>query len=204
MREAAALLAPAGVDRETTRRLLLAGLAGETLRRGNGTLHRRDRVLELGDRPWVVSPTGEGQARRTFVARLPTYPVLSSGERQDAARGPWRISALGRVSLRADIDRHGSVPLVATLGGFVVLGAEIVGIAGIARRSDQPCGAFLTLRPAGAWFEDWTARRLGSSGRHQWWVWPDGLWSRPAAAEEEEAAASLGSAQRGAPTSLDP
>ncbi|WP_162599681.1 hypothetical protein [Nocardioides solisilvae] len=170
-REAGALLGElAGLDRETARRVLDAGLAGEGMRLRGTVLHERARVAELAARPCLEDlPLGrdslpEACQRGTFVARLgPRRPDSS-------AAGPWRVSALARVRLRATMEAQGFVPFVATRGGYVVLGGDAVGT------ETGEDGTRFLLREPGRWYAAWRDGRLPASPGPPWQVWPSGLW----------------------------
>lgn len=210
-RGAATILGQVGVDRETCRRVLKVGLAGAPTVVGRTHLYARAEVEELTRWPRVEAGdrrVAEACRRGTFVARLgPRRPVLPAAGRAQgraegwvgadvtapmaeqlrAASGPWRISVLGCVVLAARVQQEGSVPFVATVGGFVVLAADLTGVrrpggpapgAGgappPARTRHQP--AVLTLSPPGGWARDWTGHRVVTGRGGPWAMWPDGLW----------------------------
>ena len=116
-------------------------------------------------------------ARR--VDRLMTWPVLDDAEIEAAC--PWGLF-IGRrdidvtacpnrllveagegwgptvytcVWIRYRVEQHGFLPFVGTVGGFVGLGADIVGV----RITAQGEGA-LELREPGRWFDTVRHRRL--------------------------------------------
>lgn len=189
MREAAGILGPTGIDRETTRRLLAAGLAGEGVRLKHSVLYRRDRVEALAARPEIPHGGQPGWPHPgptesllpeichagTFVVRLPTRAPVDPGSWMQTCAGPWQISAYGRVRLQVMVETRGLVPLLATLGGFVVMGADITAV--------KPClsarGAIFTrveLAEPGEWFDQCQGLRFRPHRGQPWWMWPDGLW----------------------------
>lgn len=169
-REACDLLRErAGIDRETARRVLAAGLAGPGIRLRGSILHDRAAVESLASRPLLGPWMPEVCRQGTFVARLGQRRADASApeaEQLRAASGPWRLSALARVKLHVMVDGRGFLPFVATTGGFVVLGAEVVGVT----------GAHLSLRPPGDWFDSWRGGRLPTAPGPPWQMWPTGLW----------------------------
>jgi hypothetical protein len=180
-REAADLLAPLGIGRESTRRVLAFGLAGPAHETRSARLYDRDRVAALLGWP-PVDLTGLDETVRAgvFVARLGNHV----GTLAEAARGPWRISPWLRTRISMTQERQGFVPLVATIGGFVVLGADITGgvlhapgAATIGRQPGRTCTFTLTEprtqpRP---WFDDFEGHRLptGPGAAWRWWQPPN-------------------------------
>lgn len=141
-REACDLLRErAGIDRETARRVLAAGLAGPGVRLRGSILHDRAAVESLASRPLLGPWMPEVCRQGTFVARLGQRRAdvgAPQAEQLRAAGGPWRFSALARVKLHVMVEGRDFLPFVATTGGFVVLGAVVAS----PRRRDRPgrCG----------------------------------------------------------------
>jgi len=193
-REAARILADLPLDREAVRRLLLAGFAGPVLRAGGASLYDEQRVTALLDTPlldWPLvtaappAPTAPPAAAsavppRVLVARVgPRRPVdeplrawagadLAAPivEQRDGARMFWRISPLTRLELRLAIEQQGAFPFVATVSGFVALGADIVAVHQHAR------GTVLELADPSEWFHGFAGHRLSTPGGSPWLLWP--------------------------------
>ena len=70
---------------------------------------------------------------------------------------PWRWVALG-----CQIDRLGRIPFVATVSGFVVLGADIVGLGP---------GSELSLAEPGSWFDPVSDGRLPTGPGRPWFLY---------------------------------
>ena len=69
---------------------------------------------------------------------------------------PWTC-----VWMRSRIERHGYLPLVATLAGFVVSGADI---------RDATTAGTLNLAEPGPWFRTFEGRRLTTGPGRSWWI----------------------------------
>lgn len=100
-----------------------------------------------------------------------------------AVRGPWPVSVWERIRIRTLIAEQGFVPFVATVCGFVAVGANITGVT--ARHPEGRItgdgenwrgipGADLDLAPPGPWFDLFRDTRMpGGRGAH-WRLWrPD-------------------------------
>ena len=190
-RQAAEQLGALGLDRESARKALLAGVAGPATRAGTTVLYDADRVGELasGEHRRIdrleVEELPEACRRGMVVVRLtPRRPdpgperawqgadLLAPREEQlDAARMWFRMSPWTRVLIRHRAGTGGGagVPFVATVGTLVVLGADITGVD-----AGYPRGAALRLAEPGEWFETWRGARFeegraaGRSGGRQW------------------------------------
>lgn len=159
-----------GLPRTTARHVLRAGLAGTPQRRPDGSLgYDADAVDALTRWPTIdeeydladVAPHGIAVARLRPGQRWSTSGI---GDRErERMRGPWSVNVLVRVRIGEHVLRDGYFPVIATLCGFVVAGAEITGELGLAR---DPIT--VPLGPPGAWFD-----RL----RHS--RWPGGRGGRP-------------------------
>ena len=162
-REAAARLASIGMPRRQANLALGAGLAGWGMRTPSAVLYEGDRVDALVRRPTVEPdavarhcPEGLFLDRRvTDVRRFDPLGVAAV----DELRLGWLNGALLAVS----VDLNGSLPYVATVCGFVVLGAEITGV-----RSGVPGHFSLELTEPGAWFEAWRGRRWPTGPGREW------------------------------------
>ncbi|NYD40334.1 hypothetical protein [Nocardioides panaciterrulae] len=157
-RQAVEVLAGAGVTRRQARAALAARLAGEPVVTRGARLYREEAVIELASRP----PLSESDVDHAcpgplFVARR----LLDAGagrEEQLAALAPgWDLGVRGTNNLlQAFLYVQGSIPLVATVCGFVVLGAQIQRLRGeVGGRTYR-----MELGDAGEWFAAFRGRRL--------------------------------------------
>ncbi|MDN5893565.1 MAG: hypothetical protein L0H93_06015 [Nocardioides sp.] len=171
-REAAAILAQMGVTREPARRALLAGVAGTGQRVRGSVLYERARVHALLSAPLVGDTLPTLMTRGTFIARIKDCGAIAERECDDhllrqVARG-WHVSPITRLSFSVRVARDEWMPFVATVSGFAVLGAEIIGV-GLERD-----GTRFTLRAAGAWYESVHRRRVPTRAGGPWTVLPKG------------------------------
>lgn len=181
-REAARLLACAGVGERQARQVLAAGLAGTPQRVSGALLYDDALVNQLVHSPYVdeaetACPWGLFVARRLVDVARPEDQRLAS-----LASG-WGLSTWTALRIRVLVADHGHLPLVATVGGFVTTGAEITGV-----HRAGPDEYHLTLRAADGWFEVFRGRRY-PTGPGRPWVLQGGRvgdWttSSPAAPQE--------------------
>jgi hypothetical protein len=165
-RQAAARLEAAGIGGRQARRVLSAGLAGVPVVTPGAVLYDLALVEALRLRPQIdeehvdtACPWGLFIARREIQVGAPTAEQL-------AALSPgWAFSPWTSVWLRSRIERHGHVPAVATVGGFVTIGAEIVETRG------DGAGAYaLIVRGPGSWFDAFRGHRLPTGPGRPWVV----------------------------------
>jgi hypothetical protein len=133
------------------RQALTAGLAGDPRRLPGVHLYESNLVEELAARCGLTD--GEVDAacpHGLFVAR-----------RGDLRDHGWRFSPWTWVWIRSRIERHGHLPMVATLAGFVVAGADI---------RDASTSGTLSLVGPGDWFEALARRRLSTGPGRDWWI----------------------------------
>ena len=157
-REARSLLEGAGVTSRQARRLLEAGFAGAAQITPAAHLYERGRVLELATRPWLTHSELDALfTREVFISRRDVSMTAPREVQLEALHGGWDLAPSTRVLLRVRCAQHGFVPFVATVAGFVALGAELTGVTGRDLRD-----AVLTLREPGPWFEQVRGRRLAS------------------------------------------
>ena len=168
-REAALILTvETELSRERARRVLSCGLAGHPQRTPAQLLHDETRVQALATRPMVTDaeiddacPSGLFWARRLVDV---TEPVAR--QREVIARG-WDFSAYTRVALLPRIERAGGrFPLVATVCGFVTLGADLTDV--VPRSTDAGFVYDLRLDDPGPWFERLRDRRVPSTPGRAW------------------------------------
>jgi hypothetical protein len=150
-REAAFRLHTAvGVTRRQACLLLGAGLAGEAMRTPSATLYDEAAVESLAS--WTALTDDQADAAcpfGLFIAR--------------ADCGVWGFSPWTSVWIHSRIERHGHLPFVSTLCGFVISGGEIT------RTIPERGGYRLELRGPGAWYEQFVGHRL-PTGRGRPWV----------------------------------
>jgi hypothetical protein len=184
-REAGRALSTLGVDRESARRALLAGVAGPGERIGGLLLYDSARVDELISRVSAapeldldaldpicrrgifaarVGPRREeGSPHRAWKGADMTAP---SSEQLDGIRMWWQMSPFTRVLLKLRVERDGYFPFLATVAGFVVAGADIVGL-----EPWRPEGTAFCLREPSPWFEAFRHRRLPVTKGGPWQFW---------------------------------
>lgn len=160
-REAAELFRKCGVSRRQAVLVLRSGLAGTPERTAGAHLYDRQRVEQLCGWPTLradevaqVGPVG------AFVGRRAVQPPVTL----HAVAAGWDISPWSRLSFRGWITQTGALPFICTVGGFVALGADLVGLTFEEDRSTR-----LELEPPGEWFGAVRGHRL-LLGRGGPWV----------------------------------
>jgi hypothetical protein len=151
-RQATSILSRVGVARRQGRRILAAGLAGEPLVTSAAKLYDGRAVDRLTEWPLVdhddvdqICPRGYFIARRDGEH---TLAALADG---------WDIAWLATTWLQIIVERDGPLPLIATVAGFVVRGADIEDVDfGVGGR------ATFRLTEAGSWFEHLRGRRFST------------------------------------------
>lgn len=161
-RAAARLLATVGLSRRQATAVLAAGLAGSPQVTTSALLYDADEVVALVGR----APLGDQEVRELcphglFVARRPADRLA------DLADG-WGIGVLTAAWIRIRIGRAGHVPLVATVGGFVTAGAEIIYVDTWVGDDPSRPASTLTLRTAGPWLTALLGRRLALGPGRPW------------------------------------
>jgi hypothetical protein len=184
-REAGRAMSALGVDRESARRALLAGVAGPGERIGGLLLYDSACVEELISRvraaPELDSEALDPICRRgIFTARVGPRKEEASpyrawkgadmtaptSEQFDGVRMWWQMSAFTRVLLRLRVERDGYFPFLAAVAGFVVVGADIVGL-----EPARPEGTAFCLREPSTWFEVLRHARLPVTKGGPWQFW---------------------------------
>jgi len=191
MREAAELLAEIGINRESARVAMNAGLVGGVRRAGGARLVRERSVRAVIDRarqPPTPTPDHE-EARRhgVFVARLGPCRetpeedwrawrgadlTAAPEEQRLAASGWWSLNALARAGFRGLAEGGVRQPFVGVLAGIAVVGAEIVGLT---QDRESPHGRrcrFELAPPTGDWYAQLEGRQLLASPGPPWVTWP--------------------------------
>jgi hypothetical protein len=162
-REAATILAAAGLSRDAARSALAGGLAGVPLRLKGTLLYEEYLVRALAERPHAAISNMTRHCRSgTFVARL---NPLSTRRTEPG----WHVSPWARVWIHHAISTVGYYPFVATISGFVTEGAEIVGIA-VHPAARELRTSFMT-RPAGEWFDAFQGTRFKTGPGGPWLIW---------------------------------
>jgi len=168
-REAARELAAVDVPRRQARRLIACGAAGPVTRAAGAVLVDDRRVAELAARPHLTEddvaqacPWGVFIARREVRCFEEADEMSWQETRQELGRD-WPFSIWTMVRLRTWADRHGFVPLVATVGGFVLGGGEITGVTQVRAELFS-----LAVDPPGAWFERLEGTRIDTPPGRPW------------------------------------
>jgi hypothetical protein len=160
-RRARELLVRDGVSTWSAARVLESGLAGEPIRTGSAVLYDEARVVELAGRPSVgwpdiddLCPAGLFVSRRDFPATAPRADQLSA-----LCMGWSAVNMFAWVGMTLRIPHLGPVGFVATIGGLVVLGADIVETRSFSE---------LVLAPPGPWFESAAGHWMPSGPGRPW------------------------------------
>jgi hypothetical protein len=173
--EAVALLADHGLSRERARLLLETGIAGAPVRTSGAVLYDEARVRELCGWPTVDEDAVAGACPRgLIIGRLGPHRRLDLTEgpaaQRRSIRDGWRPPRAPRL-LTFGRSRLGiSTPFVATVSGYVVLGAEVT-----AMEPDGRGDCRLHLVEPGEWYDALRGRRWfpGRGGPAMWlWGWP--------------------------------
>ena len=157
-RQAAVILGWGGFNVDRSRLLLRTGVAGGVPTSG-GTMYDEDRVRELAVRkvlgPGEIATACPDGILVGRLARTRSVDVTTDAATQLAAvNGPWRVPLLWRILLDHRAESGTPMPFVATICGYVLVGAEVIGF-------DRAPGdlATLRLREPGPWFESLRERR---------------------------------------------
>jgi hypothetical protein len=156
------VLARDGVSPWTALQVLGSGVAGEPVHAGAMSFYDQAKVEELAARPMVRWPDAMKWSPGGFFVSRRSFPATSPRAEQVAAlTGGWgSISPWEWVTAGLQLKQHGALPFVATVGGLVVLGADIVELRGLSQ---------LVLEEPGPWFDD-VAGRWFPTGPGRPWV----------------------------------
>jgi hypothetical protein len=154
-RQAAARLGEVGVTRRQANEVLEAGLAGPPVRTSSAVLYEEEAVDALAT--WPVLPDD-------LVDAACPWGLFIARQRLDTCLDSWAFSPMTSVWIWSRIERHGHLPFVSTICGFVTDGAEITRTIPL-----RGGGYQLQLRDPGPWFDGFRERRL-LSGRGRPWV----------------------------------
>lgn len=165
VRDAARLLADVGLTFDQTRLLLRTGVAGPGTRVGTALAYDADTVAGLVAWPEVDPdavlaslPAGLYVARLARVVEVDLTGSWAAAAAMVSDQPP--MTPMSRALLSARIAGHGSVPWVATMFGFVLLGAEAIRVWSEAE-GGRTCFA---LQPPGRWWRGLEGRRLRTRG----------------------------------------
>jgi hypothetical protein len=98
-----------------------------------------------------------------FVARRGVDVRAPRREQLTTLAGDWPIAFTLRLMLRVRIHQYGRVPFVATVCGFIALGADIVGV-----RADHLGNSTFDLGDPGEWFAAVHGCRLPTGRGRPW------------------------------------
>ncbi len=161
VRDSADVLAAAGLTVEQTRLLLRTGVAGPGTRIGGAVAYDEDAVVGLATWPEIdASEVIRSSPGGVYVARLSRDATVDAGASWATAAESLRdqpsMTEMSRALLAARIAGHGRLPWLATMFGFVLLGADAVGVWSDLERGRTLFG----LEPPGPWFGAVDGRRL--------------------------------------------
>jgi hypothetical protein len=182
-REAVRILRPVVRGEAQARSLLASGLAGEGVSTGLGKLYDDARVRSLLDRPLVdEDDLVRHRLPGLYVARLARDVAFRAGD-------PWpeiaaavsrmpEMPPLSAALLGVQVRAFTRLPWVATVAGYIALGADLVGF----ERGEDGTNRFVLQQP-GAWWAFLSDRRFPTRpGGRPWHVWmppPDSGESAP-------------------------
>jgi len=170
-REAAGILAGAGLAREPARRLLKAGFAGVPLRTRSALLYDEDRVRELVERePVTERELAATCPRGAFVLRMGQGVDVAAPftEQLDRLRLTWWLSPWARVRIGDAVRRRGWYPFLVTVSGFVAFAGDVTDLV----PSDGDRDTSLVVADPSGWAEALPGRRLAHRGAGPWMLWP--------------------------------
>jgi len=169
-RGSAALLAGIGLSREQARRVLASGLAGHAVRTAGALLYEERAVRDLIG--WPVTEerrVDEACPTGMFVGRLgrsrPIDVTAPWEERANIAGRAWHLSVWTVVLVQARMigGTGGWFPFVGTVGGFVAVGGDIVGLepdrSHHERNERREKRVRLVLAQPGPWFAAFEGHR---------------------------------------------
>ena len=183
------------IPRSQARLALKAGLAGAGHRRGNALLYDRDAVARLAGRTeWSQGRLESAFPGGLFVARIAPRRGFDAGAPWDVKAAvvshDWELSLGARMQVLLAAARRGGLPFVATVSGFVVLGATITGIAEVVALHEGTHGWDFQHRPRtrrlsrlalgrpGGWFDELADARITSGPGNSWFTIGDTAFYR--------------------------
>lgn len=133
------------------------------MRTRSALLFDADRVNALADWPMADEVAlDEGCPWGIFIARRDVGVTTGEAEQLESVRDDRPLNLWISLVLAHRVREHGYLPFVATVSGYVALGAEIVAVGG--RRGVTR----FELRQPGEWFELLRGRRLPSGPGRPW------------------------------------
>lgn len=173
-RGAAEILRDVRLSRDEARQLLSSRFAGPGQRASSAVLYDAARVRELMAWPQLKDEVVDERCPfGLFVGRIARGRQIDvAGDRgalMDAVRGDWKVPLMSRILIIGRIERFGPMPFLATVCGYVALGADIVDL-----RVEAGGRTKFTLTDPGSWFDGFDQRRLlAGAGRSCFiWGWP--------------------------------
>ena len=154
-----------GLGRDTAQRVLASGLVGEPVVTSSAKLYELSRVDDLLRRPEVtVAHVRRACPEGIMVGRL--------DPRRTRPEGPWRASWVVQAMIRHLAESWGRVPLVVTVGSFVLschdtMGCEAVGSPG----PEKGSYARLRLHEPGTWSRHFEGTLLVTPPGHPLLFW---------------------------------
>lgn len=166
-RQAAVEFARVGLARDQARQVLATGLAGPGVRTASALLYDEAKIHELRRRPTVRSTGLDPRCRDGMFVTRGRHLDCSAPRREQLAAvgGGWWLSPFTVVLLETRAERGRPVPFIVTVGGFVLLGAEIRGVRGTTK------AATLDLADPGPWFDALRDRRIETGRGGPWILW---------------------------------
>ena len=147
------------LSRPRVTRLLATGIAGEARRAGGALLYDADRVRRLGERRRLTRPDIDALGLPRLIVARRAVDVLADRATQVAQLADgWNLNIFECLRMIWHIQDDEPIPLVATVSGFVILGAELTGFAGSAMAPGKRVR--LVVREPGAWFDALRETRL--------------------------------------------
>lgn len=159
-REAAWVLdAHHDLSRPRVTRLLATGIVGAPIRAGGALLYNESRVRRLAVRPLLSRRDVEARGLRRVIVLRRAVDLLADRATQEAQlTDGWNLNFLDCLGMKWKIEAAGPIPVVASVSGFVILGAELTGFT----RSSMAPGkrVRLVVREPGSWFDPLRETRL--------------------------------------------
>lgn len=169
-REARARLEQADISGGRARSALEHGLAGPPVRTSAAHLYDGERVEALANRkvidPWEM----RARASRGFLVsrRAVSVDVAHAELLDELSAMPRGMSPYTALSLLFADWHVDGLPFVATVAGFVVLGAEVSGVE----------GGRMLLRPPGAWFDGMADAQFPTGQGRPWTLQEPRVWGK--------------------------
>lgn len=163
-REAARILARQGLSHSASQQLLATGIAGRPTRAGSVVLHDVEAVERLAYAiPVRILDVIRGCPNGHLVARIPRDRRFDVGAPWELQReilaGPWPMDPKISTIVWALTRYRAPMPLVATVAGFAVAGAEITAFV---EPAPAIRGTSFRLAPPGDWLKPFLGRPCAS------------------------------------------